>query len=444
MTNVRKGGGEVVRHGGDFPLPSWWADGDRDSSLRWSGNIRLQADSQTAVTPYAHRVDSRVVRAVLATTRPADWLLVTILLLLAWFEIWVESIFQTGMPGPRVPLTLLAAVAVTPLLARKAFPLAALTVICLAMVAVGVVGDADQSTFVLLLGLLVATYSLAAHATSRNALIGAGVVVLAAVAFESLTFVDKTPVDIVVPVLFLAAAWIVGREVHRQRERAREAAEHTALLARTYQLETDGAVAAERTRIARELHDVVAHAISVMGIQAGAARRTLAPGQTEQSEALLDVERLGREALEEMRRMLGVLRTEEVDQGIGPLPSLAELPTLAADARRAGLEVNLDAEMESDLPVGLQLTAYRIVQEALTNVRKHAQAGSVHIRICRRGPDLEVTVEDDGKGVTGDPEPGNGLFGMRERVVALHQGTLYAGSGDDKGFLVRALLPIKD
>lgn len=382
--------------------------------------------------------------AVLATTRPADWLLVTILLLLAWFEIWVEPIFQTGMPGPRVPLSLLAFVAVTPLLARRAFPLAALIVVCLGMVAVGLVGDADQSTFVLFLGLLVATYSLAAHATSQNALIGAGVVVVTAVAFESLTFSFKTPVDIVVPVLFLAGVWVVGREVHRQRQSAREAAAHTELLARTHQLETDGAVAAERTRIARELHDVVAHAISVMGIQAGAARRTLAPGQTEQRGALLDVERLGREALEEMRRMLGVLRTDEVDHEIGPQPSLAQLPSLAADARRTGLDVTLDAEVEGDsLPVGLQLTAYRIVQEALTNVRKHAQAGSVRIRIRRRGSDLEVTVEDDGKGVTGDPEPGNGLFGMRERV-ALHQGTLYAGPEDDKGFLVRALLPIED
>lgn len=383
-------------------------------------------------------------RAVLATTRPADWLLVTILLLLAWFEIWVEPIFQTGMPGPRVPLTVFATVTLIPLLARRAIPLAALTVVCLGMVAVGLVGDTDQSTFVLFLGLLVATYSLAAHATSQNALIGAGVVVVTAVVFESLTFGFKTPVDIVVPVLFLAGAWVIGREVHRQRQSAREAAAHTELLARTHQLETDGAVAAERTRIARELHDVVAHAISVMGIQAGAARRTLTPGQTEQREALLDVERLGREALEEMRRMLGVLRTDEVDHEIGPQPSLAQLPSLAADARRAGLGVTLEVEVEGDsLPVGLQLTAYRIVQEALTNVRKHAQAGSVRIRIRRSGPDLEVTVEDDGKGVTGDPEPGNGLFGMRERVT-LHQGTLYAGPGEDRGFLVRALLPIKD
>ena len=394
--------------------------------------------------PYAHRVDPGAVRAVLATTRPADWLMVTILLLLAWFEIWVEPIFQTGMPGPRLPLTMFAMVSLIPLLARRAFPLGALIVMCLGMVAVGVVGDADQSTFVPLLGLLVATYSLAAHTTSRNALIGAAVVVVAAVAFESLTFVQKALVDSLVPVLFLAAAWIVGKEVHRQRQSAREASEHTALLARTHQLETHAAVATERTRIARELHDVVAHAISVMGIQAGAARRTLAPGHTEQHEALLDVERLGREALEEMQRMLGVLRTDEVDQGIGPLPSLAQLPALAADARRTGLEVILDIDVEPDrLPVGLQLTAYRIVQEALTNVRKHAQASGVHIRISRGGPHLEVTVDDDGDGVTGEPEQGNGLFGMRERV-AIHHGTLYAGPGDEKGFLVRALLPVKD
>lgn len=396
------------------------------------------------MTLYALRVDTGVVRAVSATTKPADWLLVTILLTLAWFEIWVEPIFQTGMPGPRVPLMLLAFVALLPLLARRVFPLAALFVICLGMVAVGVVGDADQSTFVLLLGLLVATYSLAAHATSRNALVGAGVVAAATVVFESLTFVGKTLVDVLVPALFLAGAWIVGREVHRQRQRAREAAEHADLIARTHQLETYAAVAAERTRIARELHDVVAHAISVMGIQAGAARRTLVSGQSEQHDALLDVERLGREALGEMQRMLGVLRTEEVDQETGPLPGLAQLPALAADARSTGVKVTLKAEVESDrLPVGLQLTVYRIVQEALTNVRKHAQAGHVRIEIFRRGPDLEVTVGDDGLGVVGDPEPGNGLLGMRERV-ALHQGTLYTGRGDDKGFLVRALLPIRD
>jgi signal transduction histidine kinase len=382
-------------------------------------------------------------RTVLATFRPADWLMVASLLLLAWFEIWVEPIFQTGMPGPRLPLTLFSAVALTPLAARKTIPLAALIVMCLGMLAVGVVGDAEQSTFVLLLGLLVATYSVAAHATSRDALIGAAAVVFATVLFESLTFAEKTLVDVFVPTLFLGAAWFVGKEVHRQRQRAAEAAEHTALLARTHRLELHAALATERTRIARELHDVVAHAVSTMGIQAGAARRTLAPGQDAQHQALLDVERLGREALDEMQRMLGILRTDEDDQGIGPVPDLTQVHALAADARNVGLEVVLDMDGDLDrLSPGVQLTAYRIVQEALTNVRRHAQASTVHVTITRYGKSLDITVVDDGAGVTGEPEPGNGLIGMRERV-AIHNGTVSAGPGDEGGFQVRAQLPVK-
>ena len=396
-----------------------------------------------ATATYAHGVDAGAVRTVLATVRPADWLMVASLLLLAWFEIWVEPIFQTGMPGPRLPLTLFSAVALTPLVARRTFPLAALIVMCLGMLAVGVVGDADQSTFVLLLGLLVATYSVAAHATSRDALIGAATVVFATVVFQSLTFAEKALIDVLVSTLFLGAAWFVGKEVHHQRQRAAEAAEHTALLARTHRLELHAAVAAERTRIARELHDVIAHAVSTMGIQAGAARRTLAPGQDAQHQALLDVERLGREALDEMQRMLGVLRTDEDDQGIGPLPGLTQVHALAADARNAGLDVVLDMDGELDrLPPGVQLTAYRIIQEALTNVRRHAQASTVHLTITRYGERLDITVIDDGSGVTGEPEPGNGLIGMRERV-AIHDGTVYVGPGDERGFQVRAQLPVK-
>jgi signal transduction histidine kinase len=380
---------------------------------------------------------------VLSTTRPVDWLMVASLLLLAWFEVWVEPLFQTGLPGPRLPLTLLTTLSLAPLLARKAFPLGALGVMCLGVLAVGVVADSHQSAFVLVLGLLVATYSVAAHATPRRALAGAALVVVTAVLVQSLTFEQKTLVDVVVPGLFLAAAWIVGREVHRQRQRAGELAEHTALLARTHRLEMHAAVAAERTRIARELHDVVAHAISVMGIQASAARRTLEPGHAPQRQALLDVERLGREALDEMQRMLGVLRTGEDDQGAEPLPGLTELPTLAEDARTTGVEVEVELAGEPErLPQGVQLTAFRIVQEALTNVRKHARATRVRVRIARCGDHLELTVADDGNGASGEPEPGNGLIGMRERVAA-HHGTLYAGPGDEQGFVVRARLPAR-
>jgi signal transduction histidine kinase len=407
-------------------------------------NVPLEADDGPTAAAYAHRVDKHVVRAVLATTRPADWLIVASLLLLAWFEIWVEPIFQTGMPGPRLPLTLLATVTLAPLLARRAFPLGALIVTCLGMVAVGVVGDPDQSTFVLLLGLLVAIYSLAAYATMQHAVTGAAAVVVATIVFETFTFAEKELVDSLVPVLLLAGAWVVGRQVYRHRERAIGLTEHAALLARTHSLETQAALSAERTRIARELHDVVAHAISVMGIQAGAARRTLAPEQTEQRDSLLDVERLGREALDEMQRMLGVLRTAEDDLWVGPLPDLTQLDALAADARRAGFDVSLEViDDHHRLSTGLHLTAYRIVQEALTNVRRHAEASAVQVRVLRSGQHLEISVTDDGKGAACEPEAGNGLIGMRERV-AIHNGTLYAGPGDGKGFVVRARLPVQD
>jgi signal transduction histidine kinase len=417
--------------------------GDGSSSSRWRSGVIHEAEAVTEDAAYPQQVDASGVRRVAATSQATDWLLVASLLLLAWFEIWVEPIFQTGMPGPRVPLTLLAAVAVVPLLARRAFPLAALCVVCAGMVAVGIVGDADQSTFVLLLGLLVGTYSLAAYAEPRHALVGAAVVVVAAVLFEVLTFSDKTLVDVFVPALFLTFAFFGGQQVHHQRQRASESAEHAALQARGHRLELQAALVAERTRIARELHDVVAHAISVMAIQAGAARRTLAPGQVVQHAALLDVERLGREALEEMQRMLGVLRTTDDRQGIGPLPGLAEIPALADDARRTGIQVDLDIGGDLDrLAPSLQLTVYRIVQEALTNVGKHADASSVQVTIGRCGDDLEVAVADHGTGMIDELRPGHGLIGMRERA-AIHHGTLYAGPGDQHGFTVRARLPIK-
>lgn len=427
----------------NFGVPPAACQG-RPVILEVEGRIARGGDAGPPAEVYARKVNTGVVRRVVTASRPADWLMVASLLVLAWFEIWVEPIFQAGMPGPRVPLTLLCALALLPLLARQVLPLPALIVMCLGFVGVGIVGDPDQSTFVLLLGLLVAVYSLAAWDTPRNALIGAGVVAITGGIFESMTFVDKTVTDVLVSALFVATAWVVGKQVHRQRQRAMELAAHAALLARTQQLEVQGAVVAERTRIARELHDVVAHAISVMGIQAGAARRTLAPGQDAQREALLDVERLGRDALVEMQRMLEVLRTGEDDQGVGPLPDLDRLAALAADARLAGIEVVLDVAPGLDgLPAGLQLTAYRIVQEALTNVRKHTRARSVGITVTRSGDHLDITVADDGTGVVDAVAPGNGLIGMHERV-AMHDGTLFAGPGETGGFVVRTRLPVAD
>lgn len=372
-----------------------------------------------------------------------DWLLVASLLLLAWFEIWVEPIFQTGMPGPRVPLTVLAALTLVPLVVRRAHPLAVVVVMCLGFLMVGLVGDPDQSSFVLLLGMLIGMYSLAAHAAPQHALAGGAIVVACAFVLSWVSFEQQSLVDTVVPVLFLAATWIAGKEVHRQHDRAREMAEHAALAARAHRLEVNAAVADERTHIARELHDVVAHAISVMGIQASAARRTLAPDQEAQQAALLDVERLGREALDEMRRLLGVLRAEEDADGTHPLPDLGQLSALIADTRTAGLDVELagGAGELGLLPPGVQLTAYRIVQEALTNVRKHAPGSRTRVSLVLGPTGLEIEVADDGAGASRAAQMGNGLIGMRERV-GMHAGTLYAGPTEGRGFLVRACLPV--
>lgn len=370
--------------------------------------------------------------------------MVASLLLLCWFEIWVEPIFQTGMPGPKVPLTALAALVLLPLLLRRAVPLAVLAVMCLGFLGVGIVGATQQSSFVLLLGLLIGAYSVAAYATPRAALVGAALVAVTAAVLSAITFEQQNLADAVVPILFLAAAWVIGKEVHQQRQRGRELEEHAALLRHANHLEVHAAVVDERTRIARELHDVVAHAISVMGIQATAARCTLAPEQEAQRAALLEVERLGRAALEEMQRMLGVLRTANGSASAHPLPDLSQLPTLVEDARAGGLAVDMDAPAQLELlPRGVQLTAYRVVQEALTNVRKHAPGSTAHVTFSCLPAGVEIAIADDGPGAAGEPTAGNGLIGMRERV-AMHAGTLYAGPGEDGGFLVRARLAVTE
>lgn len=386
-----------------------------------------------------------VVRRWAGTIRPTDWLMVASLLVLCWFEIWVEPIFQTGIPGPKVPLTALAALVLLPLLVRRAAPLPALAVMCLGYLGVGIVAAAEQSSFVLLLGLLIGTYSLAAYATPRDALVGAALVVATAIVLSAITFEQQTLADAIVPVLFLAAAWAIGKEVHHQRQRGQELEEREALLRRASRLEVHAAVADERTRIARELHDVVAHAISVMGIQASAARCTLEPEQEAQRAALMEVERLGRSALEEMQRMLGVLRTEEGSDWAHPLPDLSQLPTLVNDTRAGGVAVDvgdIPAQLHL-LPRGVQLTAYRVVQEALTNVRKHAPGAAARIRLTCVPTGVEITIADDGSGAIREPTPGNGLIGMRERV-SMHAGDLYAGPGEGGGFLVRAWIPVTE
>jgi signal transduction histidine kinase len=227
------------------------------------------------------------------------------------------------------------------------------------------------------------------------------------------------------------------RRVLGDRERRLELAE------RERDLAAREAVVEERARIARELHDAIAHDVSLMVVQAGAERRTLDDGSPTK-EVLETVEQIGRGALTEMRRLVGMLRSTDGENPLAPQPGLRDLPMLVAQVREAGLPVELTVEGEPrELPVGLELSAYRIVQEALTNALKHAgQArATVHIRYA---PDsLQLEIADDGAAAT-EPAPsgGHGLVGMRERV-ALYGGRFEASRRASGGFAVRVALPIQ-
>jgi len=199
----------------------------------------------------------------------------------------------------------------------------------------------------------------------------------------------------------------------------------------------------ERTRIARELHDVVGHSVSVMTVQASAARRLLRPHQEKEREALLVVEQTGREALAEMRKMVGVLRRPEEAPALAPQPSLEHLDRLVEHARERGLPVVLRIEGSPEpLPAGVDLTAYRLVQEGLTNAIKHARASRADVLVRYGDGEVEVSVLDDGPGGGDGGGGGHGLVGMRERV-AVYGGELEAGPRAEGGYALRARLPVQ-
>jgi signal transduction histidine kinase len=216
-----------------------------------------------------------------------------------------------------------------------------------------------------------------------------------------------------------------------------------ALAERERELVKREAVIDERARIARELHDVIAHHVSMMVVQAGAERRMLNAENESTREVLTTIERIGRGALTEMRRLVGMLRGTD-DDALAPQPGIGDLATLVAQMRAAGLDVQLRMEGENrDIPVGIDLSAYRIVQEGLTNALKHAGHAHTAVRVRYGVDSLEIEIVDDGDpGAVEVDRGGHGLVGMRERV-ALYGGTLDVGRRPAGGFAVRVLLPIR-
>jgi signal transduction histidine kinase len=248
--------------------------------------------------------------------------------------------------------------------------------------------------------------------------------------------------QIFIPLLF-GVCWLAGFALQERSQQAKAAEARAALAEREREVGARIAVAEERARIARELHDVVAHSVSVMVLQAGAVRHKLPGDLDEDKEALRHVEQTGRAALAEMRRLLGAMRSDEDGLALAPQPGMNSLESLLDEVGRAGLPVELHLEGERfPLPRAIDLSAYRIVQEGLTNALKHAHAKRADVTLGYAPDELRIEVRDDGRGVSSSDGRGHGLVGVRERVK-IYGGEMSATAAPEGGFVLSARLPIE-
>jgi signal transduction histidine kinase len=253
----------------------------------------------------------------------------------------------------------------------------------------------------------------------------------------------NTPGEFIFIPLLFAIGWLAGYAL-RERSVQAEAAEERAIHAeRERESAARIAVAEERARIARELHDIVAHAVSVMVLQIGAVRHNLPDTLPDGKEALMGVEQAGRTALAEMRHLLGAMRHDGDDLELAPQPGLDNLGPLLDEVRKAGLAVELQVDGDPHpLPRALDLSAYRIVQEGLTNALKHARASHADVILRYRPDDLQIEVRDDGKGIEPSDGLGHGLVGVRERVK-IYGGEMSTAPAAGGGFILSTRLPIR-
>jgi signal transduction histidine kinase len=255
---------------------------------------------------------------------------------------------------------------------------------------------------------------------------------------------EETWTDYLWVASFIGVAWTTGFVVSRRTEHARAMAERARILEREQVDLAERAVAEERQRIARELHDVIAHSVSVMTVQTGAVRRLLLPEQEKERQALETVEATGREALTEMRRLVGLLREHGAAPEFAPQPGMGTMDSLLDGVRAAGLPVELEVDgAPRELPAGVDLAAYRVVQEALTNALKYAGPAHAWVVVHWRAGLLELEIANDGRSDGDGTGGGHGLAGMRERV-SLYGGEIESGPRDGGGYVVRARLPLED
>jgi signal transduction histidine kinase len=334
------------------------------------------------------------------------------------------------------------AVLVLPLFARRRFPFAAPAAYWL--LAAGI-SFADGSLIPFAQSLFVVGMAVAFLLGNLRNPYKAGIGLLIVIG-SAATIVYNIPshstAELVFVPLEFAVSWVAGFALRERAEQA-EAAEVRATLAeRERDAAARVAVAEERARIARELHDVVAHAVSVMVLQVGAVRHKLPDELAEDREALTGVERAGRTALTEMRRLLAAMRNDGDDVELTPQPGLDGLGSLLEEVGRTGLPVELHVDGDPfPLPRGVDLSAYRIVQEGLTNVLKHAHASTVDVTVRYGLDELQIEVRDDGVGSSTTDGVGHGLVGVRERVK-IYGGEMNAGTANGGGFVLSTRLPL--
>jgi signal transduction histidine kinase len=332
-----------------------------------------------------------------------------------------------------------------PLVWRRRYPIPVLVATGLSITIYSLLGYAQAGGG---LGVFVAFYTVATYESRPRALLSAALTA-GGIFLSFVAYAAQGPgwtAGLTSAYMSFGLAWLIGDNLRVRRAYTRQLEQRAVELEIEREEKAALAVSQERSRIARELHDVVAHHVSVMVVQAAAARRVCDRDKTQAKAALESVEESGRTALAEMRRMLEVLRTDTA--GVGPQPGLSELDRLIGQVRETGLPVETVIEgSPCQLPIGMDLTAYRIIQEALTNVVKHAGKANARVLVRYSCEALDIEVTDDGRGAAApllarDMEGGHGLIGMQERV-ALYDGTLETGPLFPGGFRVHAHFPLE-
>lgn len=378
----------------------------------------------------------------------ADCILAGLLTIAGMGALWGGSDQFGGDIGhtadPNVWGSILIVGATTPLALRRRHPIAVLGVVAASQTVLELFSFHSAGW----ISLFIALYSLAAHTSGRARFIAVRVFAASTLLLliAGLAHTNLRIGEFISSIVFLVGAFILGDNLQRRRRQIAEAAERETTAARERDLVARQQVQDERARIARELHDVVAHSVSLMIIQAGAARRSITASPLQAEAALHELESTGRQAMDELRRVLGVLRTGDSDgTELAPQPTLSDIRSLVEDDPNLHVEVTEIGTAPPDLPSSVGLSLYRVVQEALTNVRKHAgQVKRVAVNVVYEPHAVSVQITDDGRGASvAMNEGGHGLIGMRERM-ALCGGTVSAAPRQGGGWQVRASAPLAD